>query len=329
MLRQRAPTSGRSVQPVKQRRLGASGLLVSEVGFGTTTLGEAVHGDEAIALVHNAMDAGITYFDTAVTYSGGHSEELLGKAIAGHRDDVVIGTKVGLRAPGASELTYGLSRRRIMQAIEISLRRLGTDHVDLYMAHRPDPTTPLDETLEAMDRLVQDGKVRYAGGSNYAAWQMAIAHGIAERRGLAPWVCAQNRWNVIDGLEDPTLVDAARAFGFGVIPYQPLASSVLTGKYRSGEEPAPGTRAHDFPRFRPDVTEPRLAAVERLRPWVASRGHSLAELGIAWLLAHDVTSTVIVGLRTREQIAENVRAAEWRLSPEERDEARRVALGNA
>ena len=230
---------------MKLRPLGASGLLVSEVGFGTTTLGEAVHGDEAIALVRHAIDAGITYFDTAVTYSGGQSEELLGKAIAGHRDEVVIGTKVGLRASGTSEYTHGLSRRRIMQAIEVSLRRLGTDHVDLYMAHRPDPTTPLDETLEAMDRLVRDGKVRYTGGSNYAAWQMATARAIADRRGLDPWICAQNRWNLIDGLEDPTLVDAARAFGFGIIPYQPLASSVLTGKYRLGEEPAKGTRAGD------------------------------------------------------------------------------------
>jgi len=314
---------------VKLRPLGASGLLVSEVGFGTTTLGEAVHGDEAIALVRHAIDAGITYFDTAVTYSGGQSEELLGKAIAGHRDEVVIGTKVGLRATGTSEYTHGLSRRRIMQAIEVSLRRLGTDHVDLYMAHRPDPTTPLDETLEAMDRLVRDGKVRYTGGSNYAAWQMATARAIADRRGLDPWICAQNRWNLIDGLEDPTLVDAARAFGFGIIPYQPLASSVLTGKYRLGEEPAKGTRAGDFARFRPDVTDARLAAVERLRPWVAQRGRGLAELGIAWLLAHEVCATVIVGLRTRSQIDENVRAAEWRVSAAERDEARRVALGNA
>ena len=288
-----------------------------------------MHGEEAVALVHEAIDAGITYFDTAITYSGGHSEELLGKAIAGRRDDVVIGTKVGLRAPGTGELTYGLSRRRIMEAIDISLRRLGTDHVDLYMAHRPDPTTPIDETLEAMDRLVREGKVRYAGGSNYAAWQMADAHEIAARRGLAPWVCAENKWNVLDGPDDPTLADAARALGFGIIPYQPLASSVLAGKYRAGEEPAKGTRAGDFPRFRPDVTPERLAAVERLRPWVAERGRSLAELGIAWLLAHDVTATVIVGLRTRAQIAENVRASEWVMTADERDEARAVARGSS
>lgn len=311
---------------MKLRHLGASGLQVSELGFGTTTLGEAVHGDEATRLVHHAMSAGITYFDTAVTYSGGRSEELLGKAIAGHRDEVIIGTKVGLRGPGEPESSYGLSRRRIMEAIEISLRRLGTDHVDLYMAHRPDPTTPFEETLEAMDRLVRDGKVRYIGGSNYAAWQMAQANGYSASHALAPWVCAQNKWNLIDGLDDPTLVPASRALGFGIIPYQPLASSVLTGKYRVGEEPPSGTRAGDFPRFRPDVTDARLEAVERLRPWVNARGHTLAELGIAWLLAHDVCATVIVGLRTAAQVDENVRATEWRLTGDERDEARGVAI---
>jgi aryl-alcohol dehydrogenase-like predicted oxidoreductase len=311
---------------MRLRSLGRSGLRVSEIGFGTTTLGEAVHGDDAVALVRHAMLAGITYFDTAVTYSGGRSEELLGKAIAGHRDEVVIGTKVGLRGPGEPESSYGLSRRRIMEAIEISLRRLGTDHVDLYMAHRPDPTTPFEETLEAMDRLVREGKVRYIGGSNYAAWQMAQAHGYSASHALAPWVCAQNKWNLIDGLDDPTLVAASRALGFGIIPYQPLASSVLTGKYRLGEEPPKGTRAGDFPRFRPDVTDARLEAVERLRPWVTARGHTLAELGIAWLLAHEVCATVIVGLRTAAQVDENVRATEWRLTDDERDEARGLAL---
>src|SRR5258706_4567551 len=314
---------------IQVRRLGTSGPLVSEIGFGTTPLGEAVFDDEAIALVRHAMSRGITCLDTAVTYSGGRAEELIGQAIAGHRDEVVIGTKVGLRGPGEPESSYGLSRRRITEAIEISLRRLGTDHVDLYMAHRPDPTTPIDETLEAMDRLVRDGKIRYAGASNYAAWQMAEAHGISAARGPAPWVCAQNKWNLLDGIDDPTLLPASRALGFGIIPYQPLASSVLAGKYRIGEEPAKGTRAGDFPRFRPDVTEARLRAVERLRPWVAARGHTLAELGIAWLLAHDVCATVIVGLRTAAQVDANVRATEWRLTADERDSARGVAVGAA
>jgi aryl-alcohol dehydrogenase-like predicted oxidoreductase len=302
---------------------------VSELGFGTTTLGEAVHGDEAVALVRQAMEFGVTYFDTAVTYSAGRSEELLGKAIAGHRDDVVIGTKVGLPGIGESEFSAGLSRRRIMQAIEISLRRLGTDYVDLYMAHRPDPLTPMEETLEAMDRLVRDGKVRYVGASNYRSWQIAHALGYASAHGLARWACAQNRWNLIDGIDDDTLLQASRELSFGIIPYQPLASSVLGGKYRAGEEPQKGTRAADFPRFRADVTEVRLAAVERLRPWAAARGRATAELGIAWLLAHEECATVIVGLRSIEQLQQNVRATEWRLSAAEAAEARSVARGVA
>jgi aryl-alcohol dehydrogenase-like predicted oxidoreductase len=312
---------------MEYRRLGASGLKVSQVGFGASTLGESVQGDEAIALIQYAISLGVTYIDTGVTYNGGRSEELIGRAIEGHRDEVVIGTKVGLQAPGASFYTKGLSRRRIMEAIEISLGRLGTDHVDLYMAHRPDPETGIEETLEAMDRLVRDGKVRYVGGSNYAAWQMAQVAGIAAQRGLAPWVCAQNKWNLIDGPDDPHLVPAARALGFGIIPYQPLASSVLTGKYRLGEEPAKGTRAGDFARFRGDVTDDRIRAVDRLRPWAKEKGHTTAELAIAWLLAHPETATVIVGIRTKQQLDENVRAAEWKLSDAERDEARKIAVG--
>jgi aryl-alcohol dehydrogenase-like predicted oxidoreductase len=312
---------------VKLRHLGASGLLVSEIGFGASTLGESVDGDAAITLVRHAMSAGITYIDTAVTYNSGRSEELIGQAIEGHRDEVVIGTKVGLRAPGASEYSLGLSRRRIMEAIETSLRRLRTDHVDLYMAHRPDPTTPIEETLEAMDRLVRDGKVRYVGGSNYAAWQMAQLQEINIRRGLSRWVCAQNRWNLVDGIDDPTLLPASRALGFGIIPYQPLASGVLTGKYRRGEEPPKGTRAGDSPRFRGEVTDARLAAVERLAPWARARHKTTAEVGLAWLLSHEECSTVIVGLRSIEQVNDNIRASEWRLSAEERDEVRQIAIG--
>jgi aryl-alcohol dehydrogenase-like predicted oxidoreductase len=177
-----------------------------------------------------------------------------------------------------------------------------------------------------MDRLVQQGKVRYAGGSNYTAWQMGHAIGHSAGRGRAPWVCAQNRWNLIEGLDDPQLVPASRALGFAIIPYQPLASGVLSGKYRVGEEPAKGTRAGDFARFRGDVTDARVAAVDRLRPWARERGHSTSELGVAWLLAHPEVATVIVGIRTKAQLDENLRALAWKITDAERDDARRVAL---
>ena len=214
-----------------------------------------------------------------------------------------------------------------MQAAEDSLRRLGTDWIDLYQAHAPDEQTPLEETLRALDDLVRQGKVRYVGCSNYPAWQLVQALGISERAGLARWVSAQPRWNLLEGLDDPHLLPACRAFGVGLIPYTPLASGLLTGKYRPGEAPPPGTRAGDLPHIRRRLTEARLAAVERLRPWAEARGHTTGELALAWLLAHPEVSTVIVGARTAQQIAHNVRAVGWALSPAERDEVARIAEG--
>lgn len=297
---------------------------MSAIGLGCSTIGEIVHGADAEKLIRDAIELGITFLDTAITYAGGRSEELLGRAITGRRDEVVLATKVGLPA-GDGPYRTGLSRRRIMSAIEQSLRRLGTDHVDLYQAHRPDANTPLEETLEAMDRLVRDGKVRYIGASNYPAWQMAHAHCICDRAGLARLVSAQNSFNLLDGLDDPHLLDASQMLGFGLIPYMPLAAGVLSGKYRPGQAPAAGTRLGDLERFRRGVTDQRIAAVERLKPWAQERGHTTAELGIAWLLAHHQVSTVIVGARRYEQLAENVKSVDWVLTDEEVQEARCIA----
>ncbi len=306
------------------RRLGCSGLKVSAIGLGGNTFGTTVHGDDAIAVIRRALDLGVTFIDTADVYSRGHSEELVGQAVAGRRHDVVIGTK--LRHP-MSESPYdgGLSRRWIMRAAEDSLRRLGTDYIDLYQAHAPDDETPLEETLRAMDDLVRQGKVRYTGCSNYAAWQLVQARGLSERAGLAPWVSAQNRWNVVEGLDDPHLLPACRQLGVGIIPYTPLASGILTGKYRPGEEPPAGTRAGDLARIRKRLTDTTLAAVDRLDPWAEARGHTVAELAIAWLLAHPEVSTVIVGARTPDQVEQNLRAAGWALTPAERDEVAALA----
>ena len=306
------------------RRLGRSGLAVSAIGLGANTFGRTVDGDEAVAVIRRALDLGITFVDTADVYSFGRSEELVGKASADRRSEVILATKCGYPM---SDRPYerGLSRRWIMRAAEDSLRRLGTDYVDLYQAHVPDPATPLDETLEALDDLVRQGKVRYVGCSNYAAWQLARALGIAERRGLAPWISAQNRWNLLDGLDDPSLLPACGELRVGIIPYTPLASGILTGKYRRGQEPPPGTRAGDLPNVRRALTDARLAAVERLQPWAAERGHTTAELGVAWLLAHPEVASVIVGARTVAQVEENVRAVQWSLTQAERDEARALA----
>ncbi len=308
------------------RRLGRTGLKVSAVGLGGNTFGATVQGEEAVAVIRRALDLGITFVDTADNYSNGRSEELVGRAVAGRRAEVVIATKVGWALP-AEHRGGRLSRRWIMQAVEDSLRRLGTDYVDLYQAHRPDDETPLEETLRAMDDLVHQGKVRYIGCSNYAAWQLVQGLGISRQEGLTPWVSVQPRWNLLEGLDDPHLLPACRSFGVGIIPYTPLASGILTGKYRPGEAPQAGTRAGDVPSVRQRLTEEKLAAVERLRPWAGARGHTTGELAIAWLLSHPEVSTVIVGARSPQQVEENVRASEWRLSPEEMEEARQLVTG--
>jgi aryl-alcohol dehydrogenase-like predicted oxidoreductase len=300
------------------RRLGNSGLQVSAIGLGGNTFGATVDGADAVRVIQGAIDAGITFLDTADVYSQGRSEELVGQAIAGRRDQVVLATKCGM-AMGERPYTRGLSRRWIMQAVENSLHRLGTDYIDLYQAHRPDPETPAEETLRAMDDLVRQGKVRYIGCSNFTAWQVARDLGISARDRRAPWISAQNRFNLLDGLSDPDLLPAARELGVGIIPYTPLASGILTGKYDAGEPPA-GTRLHDLPAIQQRLTPEKLAAVERLRPWAAEHDHSTGDLAIAWLLAHPEVSTVIVGARSLEQVKANIRAAEWSLTAAERDE---------
>ena len=314
------------VADMQLRRLGNSGLKISAIGLGGNTFGRTVDGDEAIAVIRRALDLGVTFVDTADVYSFGRSEELVGQALAGRRSEAVLATKCGM-AMDEGPHRRGLSRRWIMQALEDSLGRLGTDYVDLYQAHVPDADTPLEETLRAMDDLVRQGKVRYIGCSNYAAWQLAQVLGIDDRLGLVPWVSAQNSWNILDGLDDPSLLPACGALGVGIIPYTPLASGILTGKYRRGEEPPPGTRAGDLPAVGKRLTDSRLAAVERLRPWAEARGHTTAELAIAWLLSYPEVSSVIVGARSAAQVEANVRAGDWSLSPSERDEA--LALAQA
>jgi aryl-alcohol dehydrogenase-like predicted oxidoreductase len=311
---------------MEQRALGKSGLTVSAIGLGGNTFGATVHDDDAVRTIHAALDQGITFIDTADVYSQGRSEELVGQAIRDRRERVVVATKCGITLD-AGPHAGGLSRRWIVQAAEDSLRRLGTDYIDLFYAHRPDPSTPIEETLRAMDDLVTSGKVRYLGVSNFKAWEVAQGIGVSERLGLNRWTAVQNRWNLLDGLDSPELEDAAPELGIGIIPYTPLASGILTGKYRKGAEPEPGTRAGDLPRVRERITDAKLEAVDRVRVWADERGHTVAEAAIAWLLAHPPVSSVIAGARTPDQVASNVAAASWQMTPEERDELERIAQG--
>lgn len=311
---------------MEQRRLGRSGLTVSAIGLGGNTFGATVDGDEAVRTIQAAIDQGVTFIDSADVYSMGRSEELVGQAIAGRRESVVVATKCGIQLDSGPH-AGGLSRRWIMQAAEDSLRRLNTDYIDLFYAHRPDPETPIDETLRAMEDLVRDGKVRYIGCSNFRAWEVAHGIGVSRAIGSQGWVAAQQRWNLLDGLDSPELEQAAEALGVGIVPYTPLASGILTGKYRKGAEPEAGTRAADLPRVRERITDAKLDAVERIRPWAEERGHTVAEAAIAWLLAHPVVSSVIAGARTPEQSTANIKAAEWVMTPEERDELTALARG--
>jgi aryl-alcohol dehydrogenase-like predicted oxidoreductase len=293
---------------------------VTRLGLGGNTFGGTVDGDDAVAVIRAAIEHGITFIDTADMYSYGRSEELVGQAIQGRRQDVVLATKVGM-AMDETPMHRGLSRRWIVHSIEQSLRRLGTDYVDLYQAHQPDPDTPIEESLRAFDDLVSQGKVRYVGCSNYRAWQMAQAAAVAERYGWAPFVSAQNRWNILNGPDDPSLLDACPALGLGVIPYRPLASGVLTAKYPAGQAPSAGTRLGDMPRLARGYHEADFAAADRLKTWAEERGHTTAEAAIAALLTYPQVSTVIVGARTIDQVRQNMRALEWQMTVEERDQA--------
>ena len=304
---------------MEQRRLGTSGLVVSEIGLGGNTFGATVDGNAAVATIQSAVEQGITFIDTADVYSQGRSEELVGQAVAGNRAAVVIATKHGMPM-NAGDHARGLSRRWIIQATEDSLRRLGTDYIDLLYAHAPDPHVPIEESLRAYDDLVRDGKVRYLGASNFRAWQIAYGVGVSKELKLDRWVAVQNRWNLLDGLDSPELEQAADFLGIGIIPYTPLASGILTGKYKLGEEPAAGTRFADLPAIRARLTEDKLARAAKVTAWAEERGHTPAEAAIAWLLAHPVVSSVIAGARSADQLTENIKAAEWKLTPEERDE---------
>lgn len=304
---------------MEQRRLGTSGLTVSAIGLGGNTFGATVDGDEAIRTIQHAIEQGITFIDTADVYSMGRSEELVGKAIVGQRESVVIATKCGIQLNSGPH-AGGLSRRWVTQAAEDSLRRLGTDYIDLFYAHRPDPFTPIEETLRAMDDLVHAGKVRYIGCSNYRAWEVAYGLGVSQHLGLDRWVAAQNRWNLLDGLDSPELEQAADKLGVGIIPYTPLASGILTGKYKRNAEPEAGTRFADLAGIRDRLTDAKLAKADKVTSWAEERGHTSTEAAIAWLLAHPVVPSVIAGARAPEQLTANIKAAEWTLTPEERDE---------
>ena len=313
-------TEGRTADPrlssMETRTLGKTGPALSVVGLGCNNFGMAIDARQAAAVVHAALDAGITHFDTAEMYGGGQSEEMLGAALGSRRDEAVIATKF-LPRPAEQPYEPGALAARIREGAEISLRRLGTDRIDLYYQHVPDADAPIDEALEALDGLVRAGKVVHIASSNVSADQIAAAASAAGARGWAAFVGVQIHWNLLNRDVEDSVVPAAQAAGLGVVPYFPLASGLLTGKYRRGEPPPSGTRLARNERFAAVATDENFDRVEAYGRFAADRGHTVGELAIAWLLAQPTVASVIAGATRPEQVAANAAAANWVLTADE------------
>jgi aryl-alcohol dehydrogenase-like predicted oxidoreductase len=291
-------------------------LDAGRVGLGCNNFGMRIGEDRAGEVVRASLDAGITFFDTADAYGGTRSEEFLGKALAGRRDEAIVATKFGSTL---GEGRGGASARWVAQACEDSLRRLGTDRIDLYQLHRPDDSVPIAETLGALDELVRAGKVLRIGNSNFSAAQIDEAAAVSAASGGAAFVTAQNHFSLLERRVQAEVVPACERHGLAMLPYFPLASGLLTGKYRRGEAPPEGTRLALMPQERVDrvLSERNFAVVERLMAWAEGQGHTILDLAFAWLAAQPAMGPVIAGATTAEQVRANVAAGQWRLEPDE------------
>jgi aryl-alcohol dehydrogenase-like predicted oxidoreductase len=299
------------------RRLGGSGLAVSTVGLGCNNFGRKLDLAASRPVIDAALDEGITLFDTSDSY--GASEEILGEALEGRRDRVVLATKFGSDLQGANGPDWGArgSRRYIRIAVERSLRRLRTDWIDLYQLHFPDPSTPLEETLAALDELVHEGKVRYVGSSNLVAWRVTDADWLARTHGLERFVSAQNHYNLLDRRVEAELTPACQQLGISILPYFPLASGLLTGRYRRGEPAPAGSRLQEWGMER-QLTGERFDVLERLERFADERSVTLLDVAIGGLAAQRAVGSVIAGATSVEQVRANVRAGTWVPTREDR-----------
>lgn len=300
-----------------KRFFGRTGIEVSAVGLGCNNFGGRLDEEKSKAVVNAALDAGITFIDTADVYGNrGGSETLLGAVLGDRRKDLILSTKFGLPMDEEGRLEGG-SRAYVMRAIEASLKRLRTDWIDVYYVHRPDPATPIEETLTALDDLIRQGKVRFAGCSNFSPPQLAEALALAEAKRLPPFVAAQDEYSLLAREIEDALLAAIERHGLALVPYFPLASGLLTGKYRKGQPMPSGTRlaaARFSDRF---VNDRNLEIVERLAAFCAERGRTLLELAFAWLLAKPCVATVIAGATSPAQVRANAAALGWTLSKDE------------
>ncbi len=308
---------------MEYRQLGKSGLRVSVIGLGTNQFGGKVDQAGVNTIIDGALDLGINLIDTADVYTKGNSESTLGEALRGKWQRVVLATKVhGAMGDGPND--WGASRYHIMNGVEASLRRLQTDHIDLYQMHRFDATTPMEETLRTLDDLVRSGKVRYVGASNYAAWQLAQANMLAGVRGYVPFVSIQNHYHMLERDLEKEMIPYCNANNVGILPYFPLAGGFLTGKYQRGQDAPAGSRGEQSPYVQKYMVDANYDKVEKLTAWATQRDRTMAELAHAWLLAQPQVSSVISGATKLEQVQANATAAGWALTPEEAQEVNAV-----
>ena len=297
------------------RQLGHAGARVSVVGLGANRFGsKEVPQAEVDRIIDAAMDCGVNFIDTANVYNEGRSEETLGHALKGRMDKVVLATKFSFRRKRTDANSWGASRYHMMQAVEQSLRRLQSDHIDLYYAHRWDDTTPIEETLRAFDDLIRMGKVRYIGASQYASWQLAHANVLAELKGWSAFVVIQSEYNMLKRDAERELLPYCRAHRVGFVPYHPLGGGFLTGKYEQGKPPPPGSRGETVKNVQDLMTETNYYKVAQLSSWARDHGRGVNELAQAWLLAQPQVCSVITGATKLEQLISNVKAADWSLT---------------
>jgi aryl-alcohol dehydrogenase-like predicted oxidoreductase len=308
------------------RNLGRCGLRVSAVGIGCNNFGGRIDDEAARKVIHKAIDLGITLFDTADIYGPkGESEATMGKVLGERRKDIVLATKFGMPFDETRAMK-GASRRYVMTAVEDSLRRLRTDWIDLYQLHTPDPLTPIEETLRALDDLVRSGKVRYIGTSNMPAWQVVEALWTSKSRNLNAFVSCQDEYSLVVRHVESDLVPAIQAYGLGLLPFFPLASGLLTGKYKRDAAAPAGTRFAKIERLANRyMTERNFSIVEKLEEFAGARGHTLLELAFSWLAARPQVSSVIAGATSPEQVEQNAKAISWKLSAEEMAEIDRLS----
>lgn len=310
------------------RPLGDSGLMVSAVGIGCNAFSRRVDRDGVKDILAAARDTGVTLLDTADIYGSPHggSESLLGEALAGQRDEFVLATKFGMDMAGGNGADHGVrgSRRYIKRAVEASLTRLRTDHIDLYQLHEPDPVTPIEETLSALTDLVREGKVRYLGCSNFPGWQVADAAWTAQSAGLESFISVQNRYSLLDRTVESEVVPAAERFGLGVLPFFPLEYGLLTGKYRRGAEAPAGSRAAKEPERARWLASADWDRIESVEAYAAARDLSILDVAIAGLAAQPAVASVISGATSADQVRANAAAVRWEPTEEDLVELDRV-----